>query len=260
MKIFVLFLFIVAFVSSSLGVIEELDSENADRDLTSFVTVLTHTPNASSPMLCQAYIVFGDGSKDLSGAGGFFQFVMTIDGQTVQASPEIATFGTEVRASIWTSQFPVPANAEVVLQVKSPNADTDVDVTASIYDVFPLNITSGIVESDVQLIEGSPAKTYIESRTLRTADYFIFGTDPVELLDSGGSAGTSASELVDDFWNKDISGIVASDFAGAILNAIFARWNALTTTDGLLETDMKKLDGSAVKSTNGNIHALPGNI
>jgi len=34
-------------------------------------------------------------------------------------------------------------------------------------------------------------------------------TDPVELLDSGGSAGTSASELVDDVWNAAVRSLTA---------------------------------------------------
>ena len=42
--------------------------------------------------------------------------------------------------------------------------------------------------------------------------------------------------------------------------SIKAFWDSLTITGGLLEIDLKKLDGTAVKSTSGNIHALPGNI
>ena len=50
--------------------IKILDSENADLNLTSLVTVLTHTPSTSGPTLCKALIKFGDGAKNLDGTGG----------------------------------------------------------------------------------------------------------------------------------------------------------------------------------------------
>jgi len=42
--------------------------------------------------------------------------------------------------------------------------------------------------------------------------------------------------------------------------AIKALWDSLTITGGYLEVDVVNLDGTPVKSTDGNIHALPGNI
>jgi len=104
-------------------------------DLTTLITVLTDTPDASNATICQGYIKLGDGNDNLDGTGGDFQLVITVGGQTIQPSPQIVTFGTEVRSAIWTSQFPVPANEEVILRILSPNAaDTDVDVTAYLYD------------------------------------------------------------------------------------------------------------------------------
>ena len=123
----------------------QLDTENADRDLTAAITVLTDTPDASNPMHCQAYVKLGDGAKNLDGTGGLFEMTVTVGGQTVQPSPWTETFSTAVRSSMWTGVFPVPANEEVVVQIKSPNAgDTDVDVTAYLYDVH------GAVWEDVQ--------------------------------------------------------------------------------------------------------------
>jgi len=108
-----------------------LDSENADRDLTALITVLTDTPDASNPILCQAIIMLGDGSKDLDGTGGSFDLEVTVGGQTVQTNPYRLNFDAEIRSAIVTRSFPVPANKEVVIGVKSPNgADTDVDTTA----------------------------------------------------------------------------------------------------------------------------------
>jgi hypothetical protein len=115
----------------------QLDTENADRNLTSLITVLTHTPSALLPFRCQALVKLGDGAKNLDGTGGDFQVVVTVGGQTVQPSPQTVTFSTAVRAAIFTSEFPVPAGEEVVVRVLSPNAgDTDVDVTAYLYDVI----------------------------------------------------------------------------------------------------------------------------
>ena len=114
----------------------QLDTENADRNLTSLVTVLTHTPSASKATLCQGLVMFGDGTKDLDGTGGDFELTVLVGGQTVQPDPQAVTFSTAVRSAVWTTIFPVPAGAAVLLKVKSPNAaDIDVDVTAYLYEV-----------------------------------------------------------------------------------------------------------------------------
>jgi len=117
----------------------QLDTENADRDLTSVVTVLTHTPSASLPLRCQGLILLGDGVKDLCGTGGDYELTVSIGGNIAEPGPQVIVFGTSTRSTVWTSEFPVPANAEVLLRVKSPNAtDIDVDVTAYLYDVDSL--------------------------------------------------------------------------------------------------------------------------
>ena len=109
--------------------IRQLDTENADRNLTSEVTVLTHTVT-SGPALCVGVVKLGDGTKNLSGAGGAFLMNVTVGGQTIQPSEQSITFGTATRAQIFTAPFPVLDGEAVVLKVKSPNgADTDVDQT-----------------------------------------------------------------------------------------------------------------------------------
>lgn len=113
--------------------LSQLDTENADLNLTSLITVLTHTPSVMK--LCRGHIKLGDGSKNLDGSGGDFEFTISIGGQTIQPNPQTITFGTEVRSAVWTVDFMVPANEEVILKVKSPNADVDVDVTAYLYDI-----------------------------------------------------------------------------------------------------------------------------
>jgi hypothetical protein len=114
----------------------QLDQENGDYDLTSSVTVLTDTPDASNPKVCQAYLAIGDGTKDLDGTGGDFEVVITVGSQTLEPSPQTITFSTATRVCLFTHAFPVPANTQVTVALKSPNAgDSDVDVTATLYDV-----------------------------------------------------------------------------------------------------------------------------
>jgi hypothetical protein len=115
-----------------------LDTENADYDLTTEQTVLGHTPSATLNMWCQGYIELGDGTKDLDGSGGNFELAILNGGQSIQPRPQTIAFSTHVRAAIWTDPFPVPANKNVLLKIKSPNAgDTDVDVTAYLFDIQP---------------------------------------------------------------------------------------------------------------------------
>lgn len=123
--------------------IVQLDTENADLNLTAQVTVLTDTPDAANPMLCQGLIFLGDGAKDLDGTGGDFEYTVTIGGVVVEPEPQVVDHSTATRTAIWTKQFPVPANTEVILRVKSPNgADTDVDVTAYLYQVDAVDVVA----------------------------------------------------------------------------------------------------------------------
>ena len=113
----------------------QLDTENADGDLTSLVTVLTHTPSTTHAMRCIAYIELGDGAKDLDATGGLFQLVVTVGGVSLEPSPQIFVLSAVARTIIQTKPFLVKANKEAVIKLLSPNgADTDVDVTAELYD------------------------------------------------------------------------------------------------------------------------------
>jgi hypothetical protein len=114
--------------------IVQLDSENGDYNLTSTQTVLTHTPDASNPRLCQGLILLGDGSKNLDASGGDFELTIQVGSQIIEPGPQTITFGSNARSAVWTTPFAVPANTQVLLKIKSPNAsDTDVDVTAYLY-------------------------------------------------------------------------------------------------------------------------------
>ena len=132
---------------------KQFDTENADRNLTSIVKVLTHTPHATLPKMCIGYVAFGDGVKNLDGSGGNFELTVTVGGQTVQPNVQTIAFDTAVRTAVWTTPFPVPANKEVILRAKSPNAgDSDVDVTAYLYDLSSVIGTDGLglISTDAQ--------------------------------------------------------------------------------------------------------------
>jgi len=123
----------------------QLDTENADRDLTAQVTVLTHTPDASNPMWCAGLIYFGDGAKNLDGTGGSFEISVQVGSQVLEPDPQTVTFSTATRTCVYTTPFLVPANTQVLLKAKSPNgADTDVDVTAYLYDVIGAVVAASV--------------------------------------------------------------------------------------------------------------------
>jgi len=176
--------------------VTQLDTENADRDLTSQVTVLTDTPDASNNLICQAYIAFGDGTKDLDGTGGNFELVITVGGQTIEPSPQLIAFSTAVRTAVWSSVFPVPANKEVVIKVKSPNAaDSDVDVTAYLYDVVATMRGTDSANTTVPDVAGTAATLHgVTDGKIDTVDGVVdailadTGTDGVKLANDAITA------------------------------------------------------------------------
>ncbi len=141
----------------TFGYIQLLDSEPFDGlDISTQKTILTHTPSGSEAMLCKIYAVIGSAGDPVSTDGGFYEFVLSIGDQIVQPSPERVLFSdTGSRTAVWTSDFLVPPTEEVVLKLTSPNSgDTSVDVTAYIYDIFPVNNSSGVVEADAVALSG----------------------------------------------------------------------------------------------------------
>lgn len=117
----------------------------------------------------------------------------------------------------------------------------------------------------------------------KTNVQLVVGTTPIVIADVGDivwdeatadhtSGNTFGGDALDnDVWTDAKAGFLTGDAyvrlgapdgasIAADIAVIQALWDSLTITGGLLETDMKKLDGTAVKSTSGNIHALPGNI
>ena len=148
--------------------LKQLDTESADVNLTSAVTVLTHTPDATYNMLCQALLYIGDGAKVLDGSGGLFELSITVGGRTVQPSPQYMDFGAEAYAITWTSQFPVCANESVILKLKSPNAaDTDVTVVARLYTPFDY-----LLEANTELTDMPTTVSTLQSMIQFLFTYF----------------------------------------------------------------------------------------
>ena len=174
-----------------MAAITELDTENADRNLTSEVAVLTNTPDASNAILCQGIIYLGDGTKDLTATGGDFTVRVTVGGNTINGGGETRTLGTQVRATIVTEEFPVPANAEVIIYVTSPNGgDTDVGVTAYLYDVGPADVSS------ISTLIGTPVTDIIADLNA------LIGTPSTSVIDDMNSLiGTPATDLASDIAN-----------------------------------------------------------
>lgn len=178
--------------------IVQLDTENADFNLTTQQTVLTHTPDAVNPMLCQGLIMLGDGTKNLDGTGGDFELSISVGGQTIEPDPQVVTFSTATRTAVWTTIFPVVANQQVLLKVKSPNgADTDVDVTAYLYDVsaqgaLVLNNLDHIAKTATAAADMTTEITdnSILSRILANGDTSAFepSTDGLQLIRDRGDA------------------------------------------------------------------------
>lgn len=113
-----------------------LNSENDDYNLTSTQTVLTHTPSTTRATRCVGRIAAGDGTKNLDASGGNFEVTVQVGSQIGEPGPQTVVFGTNARSFVETHDFIVPANTAVQLKLKSPNgADSDVDVTATLYEL-----------------------------------------------------------------------------------------------------------------------------
>jgi hypothetical protein len=175
--------------------IVQLDTENADLNLTSSITALTDTPSATIPTHCVGILYLGDGVKDLDGTGGNFEIVVTIGSQTLEPSPTIRACSTATRTVLETPEFRVPANEQVVIKVKSPNgADTDVDVTAYLYDLSPQVIGTdykALISTDAQDLSTT---LDVNAKTLDTAAAATVNAQVLDVLnvDTIAEMGTGA--------------------------------------------------------------------
>lgn len=228
--------------------ITQLDTENADLNLTTAVTCLTHTPDASNPILCQAYVALGDGTKNLDESGGTFIFEVYVGGNPIQPTAIIVDAAS--RALLMSPVFAVPANTQVIVRVLSPNvADTDVDVTCKLYDVgvsaASVNAECDSALSDIHLDHAADANGVLISTTARD----VSGNLDVNTKTITNGAITADKLGADCITNAKIAdnAIAAENIAGdAITNAKIAD-NAIAVenlADGAI---------TAVKIANGAI-------
>ncbi len=207
--------------------IRQIDSENADRDLTSLVTCLTHTV-AEGPTWCVGIIKLGDGAKNLDGTGGDFEVTVVVGGQTIQPASQVITFSTAVLSAVYTAPFPVGDDEVVTLAVKSPNvADTDVDVTAVLYDVSPLQPTTQGLTLDVSAtgeagidwanIGGPTTAVALSGTTIKTATDVETDTANIQsripaALTAGGMMKADLEEIIAVALTETLPGYLAAAF------------------------------------------------
>gem|GEM_PF-2677253 len=261
-----------------MAAIEQLDTENADRNLTSQVTVLTDTPDVSGARLCQVSIQLGDGVNNLDGTGGTFELEILVDGNTINGGVEYQNVGTKVRTSLQSQSFICPPNMEVVVKLKSPNsADTGVDVTAYLYDVGPSVVSAdlpanfaatvitagGAVDS---LIQGFLNDTIAETTADNIAANFEIFWDNANVLtaktvDDVGGSGASAADVADAVWDEAEADHTAGGSFGSLAAAIFADTDQIVIEIGTAGAGLTDLGGitnisSLVVSASGEVDSL----
>ena len=108
----------------------------AVKDITLQTTILSYTNSGTDALLCQILVHLGNGSDDLDGTGGEFELTLMFGSETNMPDPQLITFSTATRASVFTEQFPLAIGETVTAKIKSPNAaDTSVYVHACIFEV-----------------------------------------------------------------------------------------------------------------------------
>lgn len=118
-------------------------------------------------MVCQAMCYLGDGSKNLDGSGGDFEFTLQFGSQVNQPNPQIIYFSTATRTSVFTEQFPLYTGETVYVKIKSPNAgDTDVNVRVCLVEVGVESI-----RDDIEVIDAN-VDTILERIGSNTTNVF----------------------------------------------------------------------------------------
>ncbi len=105
-------------------------------------------------------VYIGDGVKDLDGSGGDFELTLQLGSQVNQPDPQLITFSTATRASVFTDIFSLYVGETVYVKIKSPNAaDTDVHIRASVLELGLESIRDDIATiisrlSNIRYVEG----------------------------------------------------------------------------------------------------------
>jgi len=116
------------------------DNSEDKLDLTSWATVFNEGTGLAYATKCQVAVKIGDGGSgdELTGNGGSYSMRITVDDDwVIQPNPQIIVFGTDQNAYQFSVEFPVPASANVKVEILSPDSgDTDVDTDCVLYDVL----------------------------------------------------------------------------------------------------------------------------
>ncbi len=223
----------------------QIDSESGNANLTSFATILTHTPSASADTLVVAHIALGNNagtSNDLTGAGGTFQFKATVDGREVQPSPTDVVFSAVAQAVVPAyGPFIVPANQAITIQAKSPNGgDTAVAYVCRLFLVETLTpgaIADAVCDEDLtghttaDTVGGrinatvgsraSPSDVLSQIQSYDPPTKTEMDTAITEVKGSGWSSGTDTMEKIRDA----IGDIGSSAGAGANQHTYTVEYN-----------------------------------
>lgn len=134
-------------------------SQNGDFDLQGGASVFSWTATQTGVYLLR--IALGDGVKDLDGTGGAFTLTVAVAGRQLIFGSANRTLPAAVTQALLpiNNQHLVPiASGELVtVYILSPNAaDTDVDVTVSLFDVSPaaINASGHVTPADDSITAG----------------------------------------------------------------------------------------------------------
>ena len=166
--------------------------------------------------------------------------------------------------SVWAEYMILPAN---IYDSWFSTDKQQVDVT----QWLGVAVTAGVGNRpavDAEAISGSTtAADNVEANitnldaTVSSRSDFDETTDPVELIDSGGSAGTSAAELVDDVWEELLADHVTAATFGKQVNDLLTDANykdfetKITVTSTQAATP-EKIPKVYTRGTAGNLKTI----
>lgn len=208
------------------------------------------------PILCQAFVALGDGTKNLNGAGGTFEVTVEVGSQTVEPDPqEIEVSAGQTRAAFVSQPFTVPPNQAAIIKLQSPNAgDSDVDVTAYLYDVWPLVTASGVGEVSIEQILGTalPAES-VAGRDAAALGAFLDVATPLLTCAAAMRGTDGANTTVPDAAGTAAALHATTDAALAVVDGLIDTLVArLTAARALLMDNLSNLDRS-ISTAESNI-------
>lgn len=203
--------------------ITQLSTETGIRDIYTGYDVIV-TPSASVITLCQALIYVGDVANPAYADGGLLTLTVSIAGQAI--IPSFQATVDDDRVAVWSSQFPVPANAQVIIHIASddPN-DTAVRVVATIYNVAATDTAITTAISDLQTHIDVNLDAKVSTRSTLAAGA-VMNLDPAYDAAKTAASATALAAVQthgDSSWaTADVSSLALEATSQDILDAISA--------------------------------------